>query len=123
MSLKTYDAHGRWRSKTIAFRMSQEEADLLDDLVAVSGLTKQDYLISKALDRSVLVKPNPRVQKALREELESLASELSRLTRVDEARPEALELANHLASICESLSGKAIAKVGDPDREIFNMGR
>lgn len=123
MSVKTYDGHGRWRSKTIAFRMSQEEADLLDDLVAVSGLTKQDYLISKALDRSVLVKPNPRVQKALREELEALATELSRLTRIEGARPEALELAEHLASICESLSGKAIAKVGDPDREIFNMGR
>ena len=33
MSEKNLDEHGRQRNKTVAFRMSQEEADLLDRLL------------------------------------------------------------------------------------------
>ena len=39
---KNLDYKGRWRNKTVAFRVSEEEAKLIDDLVALSGLTKQD---------------------------------------------------------------------------------
>lgn len=123
MSAKNLDRHGRLRSKTVAFRMSEQEARRLDGLVAVSGLSKQDYIISKLLDREVVVKPNSRVQKALREQLEDVARELSRLTRMDETEPEALELAKHLIDVCESLTGTSISQVGTLDRDIFNMGR
>ena len=40
---RTLDYKGRWRNHTVAFRVSDEEAKLLNDLVALSGLTKQDY--------------------------------------------------------------------------------
>ena len=123
MSAKNLDRHGRLRSKTVAFRMSEQEAKHLDDLVAVSGMNKQDYIISKLLDREVVVKPNSRVQKALRVQLEDVARELSRLTRIDEAEPETLELARHLIEICESLSGASIPEVGTLERDVFEMGR
>ena len=123
MSAKNLDRHGRLRSKTVAFRMSEQEAKHLDDLVAVSGMNKQDYIISKLLDREVVVKPNSRVQKALRMQLEDVARELSRLTRIDEAEPETLEMAKHLIEVCESLTGASISQVGTLDRDIFNMGR
>lgn len=123
MSAKNFDRHGRLRSKVVAFRMSEQEAKHLDDLVAVSGLNKQDYIISKLLDREVVVKPNSRVQKALRVQLEDVARELSRLTRLDEAEPETLEMAKHLVDVCESLTGASISQVGTLERDIFNMGR
>ena len=123
MSAKNLDQHGRLRSKCITFRMSEQEAKHLDDLVAVSGLSKQYYIISKLLDRGVIVKPNSRVQKALREQLEDVARELSRLTRIDEAEPETLEMAEHLIEVCESLAWASISQVGTLDRDIFNMGR
>ena len=123
MSAKNLDRHGRLRSKVVAFRMSEQEAKHLDDLVAVSGLNKQDYIISKLIDREVVVKPNSRVQKALRMQLEDVARELSRLTRIDEAEPETLEMAKHLIDVCESLAGASISQVGTLDRDIFNMGR
>ena len=44
---KNLDYKGRWRNKTVAFRVSEEEAKLIDDLVALSGLTKQDYIIRR----------------------------------------------------------------------------
>lgn len=69
------------------------------------------------------MKPNSRVQKAMREQLEDVARELSRLTRIDEAEPETLELAKRLLDVCESLSGTSISKVGTLDPDIFDMGR
>ena len=66
MSAKNRDRHGRWRSRTVAFRVSEDEFRSIDEAVALSGLTKQDYLISKLLDRDVVVYGNPRVFKALK---------------------------------------------------------
>ena len=45
MSHKNVDNHNRLRSIVVGFRMSPEEASLLNGLVKVSGLNKQDYLI------------------------------------------------------------------------------
>ena len=55
MSAKNLDSKNRWRCKTIAFRMSPEEAAQLDEVVRLSGLTKQDYITRKLLDREVLI--------------------------------------------------------------------
>lgn len=88
MSAKNLDEHNRWRSKTVAFRMSPEEADMLDKFVKLSGLTKQDYLIDRALQRDVKVQGNPRVFKALRNELTSLCDELKRVETVGQINEE-----------------------------------
>lgn len=58
---RVLDYKGRWRNKTVAFRVSEEEAKLLDDLVALSGLTKQEYIMRRLLNREVVVQGNPRV--------------------------------------------------------------
>ena len=41
MSEVNLDQHGRRRSVTVAFRVSPEEAQLIDAQVAMSGMTKQ----------------------------------------------------------------------------------
>ena len=76
---KSLDYKGRWRNHTVAFRVSDEEAKLLNDLVALSGLTKQDYITRRLLCREIVVQGNPRVYKALRNELNSVLEELKRL--------------------------------------------
>jgi hypothetical protein len=43
---KNLDKQGRWRNKTVSFRMSKEEVILLNNLVDLSGLTKQDYKLN-----------------------------------------------------------------------------
>lgn len=88
MSEKARDGQGRWRSKTIAFRISPEENQLLEDFVRLSGLTKQEYLIQRALNRDVSVMPNPRVHKALREQMQKLCEEFHRLHNVNDVSPE-----------------------------------
>lgn len=76
MSAKNLDQKGRLRNKIVALRMSPEESELLNTAVAISGLTKQDYIINKLLDRTVTVQPNPRVYKALKTQLENVLTEL-----------------------------------------------
>ena len=79
MSAKNLDNHNRWRSKTIAFRVSPEENEQIEIAVRLSGLTKQDYITRRLLDRAVVVQGNPRVYKALRDQLASVLGELRRI--------------------------------------------
>ena len=66
MSAKNLDNYNRWRNRQVAFRLSPEEADLLDTYVRLSGLTKQDYITRRLLNRDIVVQGNPSVYKALR---------------------------------------------------------
>ena len=70
------DYKGRWRNHNVAFRVSDEEAKLLNDLVALSGLTKQEYIIRRLTCRDVVVQGNPRVYKALRDQLAAALDQL-----------------------------------------------
>ena len=79
MSLKNRDEHNRWRNKTIAFRVSPEENEQLETFVKLSGLTKQDYITRRMLEQDVVVQGNPRVYKALRDQLAAVLDELRRI--------------------------------------------
>ena len=79
MSAKNLDRHNRWRSKTVAFRVSPEEDAQIETAVQLSGLTKQDYITRRLLCREIVVQGNPRVYKALRNELNSVLEELKRI--------------------------------------------
>jgi uncharacterized protein (DUF1778 family) len=104
MSAKKLDEHNRWRSKTVAFRMSPEEADMLDKFVKLSGLTKQDYLIDRVLQRDVKVQGNPRVFKALRNELTSLSNELKRIIEAGQVSDEFLNVTNMALTILSCMN-------------------
>lgn len=49
MSAKNLDKKNRWRSVTVAFRVSPEEAYRLNMVAKTSGLTKQDYILKQLL--------------------------------------------------------------------------
>jgi len=84
MSAKNKDNKQRWRSITIGFRVSPEEAYALDMRVDTSGLTKQDYCTKKVLDEDIIVRPNIRVQKIICQYLNELTEELKRLEKIEQ---------------------------------------
>ena len=95
MSLKNRDNKNRWRNKTVAFRVSPEEDAQIETAVRLSGLTKQDYSTRRLLCREVVVQGNPRVYKALRNELAAVLAELQRIEAgagVDEELMDNIEL-------------------------------
>jgi len=79
MSAKNLDRHNRWRNITVAFRVSPEEDEQIETAVRLSGLTKQDYITRRLMGREVVVQGNPRVYKALRNELAAVLDELRRI--------------------------------------------
>lgn len=103
---KNLDCKGRWRNKTVAFRVSEEEAKLIDKCVALSGLTKQDYIIRRLQCRDVVVQGNPRVYKALRNQMADIYEELKRLERCSEANDELLYTIQMIAEIMNGLKGE-----------------
>lgn len=44
MSERVMDRQGRWRNKTVAFRVSPEEDEVLETAVKLSGLTNKTTL-------------------------------------------------------------------------------
>ena len=99
MSRKNLDEHGRLRSKTVSFRVSPEEGQRLDAIVAMSGLTKQDYITKRLLCRDVVVQGNPRVYKALRDELATVLAELWRIRDGANVDSELLDTIRMIAAI------------------------
>ena len=99
MSAKNMDHQGRWRSLTVAFRVSPEEDALIESAVRVSGLTKQDYITRKLTDRSVIVQGNPKVYRGLLLEMRALLEELKRINSGDTVNEDILTRIDLIASI------------------------
>ncbi len=100
---KNLDKKGRWRNKTIAFRMSEPEARLLDNLVSLSGLTKQDYIINRLLCKDIVVVGNTRVYKALKNHMEQIYVELKRLSTMQEMDDIAMTTIQFISQILEEM--------------------
>lgn len=103
---KTLDYKGRWRNKTVAFRVSEEEAKLINDCVALSGLTKQDYIVRRLQCRDVVVQGNPRVYKALKTEFATVLAELKRIEAGKGVDDELLSVIELISIILGGLKGE-----------------
>lgn len=92
MSAKNLDSHKRWRNITVGFRVSAEENELINKAVALSGLPKQEYCYRRCLEQDIVVQGNPRVFKALRNEIANVLTELKRIETLTEEHDALLQL-------------------------------
>ena len=103
MSQKNRDNHNRWRNKTVAFRISPEEDEQLETFVKLSGLTKQDYITRRLLCKDVVVQGNPRVYKALRDQLATVLEELKHIEVGVSVNDELLDVIEMIAVIMDGM--------------------
>lgn len=87
----------------MAFRLSPEEADLLDTYVKLSGLTKQDYITRRLLEQEIVVQGNPRVFKALRNQMAEILTQLQRIEAGVTPDEELLDVIRFLSKIMEGM--------------------
>ncbi len=80
----------RKRSKIISFRATGEEAELLDRKVEISGLTKQDYIISALTSPPVSIKADYRLEDKFALEIFRLAKVVKKYGRLEEKDQEIL---------------------------------
>ena len=102
MSAKNRDEHNRWRNITVGFRVSPEENEQINIAVALSGLPKQEYCYRRCMNRDIVVQGNPRVYKALRNQL---AAVLDELKRIESPRDISDELLDNIELITRTLDG------------------
>ena len=69
----------RARSVTVAFRMTPAQSRWLDEVVAESGMTKQDFIMARLREDGITVVPNRQIFLALRDHME-LREPIPRLT-------------------------------------------
>ena len=104
MSEKSLDNKKRWRSLTVAFRVSPQENDTINMMVKTSGMTKQDYCVKRLLQEDVIIHPNVRVQKYLKDYLLELTEELKRLEKIDEQSTDVLENIRYVLNLINNLN-------------------
>ena len=103
MSEKVMDRQGRWRNKTVAFRVSPQEDEAIETAVRLSGLSKQDYIIRRLLEKDIVVQGNPKVYKALKDELKKFLEELKRIENASEVNTDLMEV---ITLVAETMSGR-----------------
>lgn len=107
MSQKNRDDKNRWRSVTIAFRMSPEESEELNNRVKLCGFrTKQEYLIQSVLHQKVVVKGNPLMMIQFRKNLQHIENELERLGNVSKMDEELLTPIRTMLEILQGFDEK-----------------
>ena len=85
MSEKNMDPKNRWRTVTVAFRISPEENQELETRVKLMGFrTRQEYIIQSLLNQKVVATGNPLRLVKLRKQLQHREAELSRLNQISD---------------------------------------
>lgn len=103
MTAKNLDNRNRFRSITVGFRVSPEENEKLNQIVAVSGLPKQEYCYRKCMDMEVTVRGNPKVYKALKDQMSRILEELERIDSGETVNDDFLEVIRFVAEVMEGL--------------------
>ena len=114
----------RQRCVTIGFRVSREQADRVDLLVALSGKTKQDYILERLENESMEVIPSPRMQRTLRDEMRKLCAQFERLKKGEEPSERLLDTCDLVARVYASLGEDArVEAPKTKDEMLLNMSR
>ena len=106
MSAKNRDNKNRWRNITVGFRVSPEENELINRAVDLSGLPKQEYCYRRCLNQDVVVQGNPRVYKALKNQMVAIYEELKRLEALSPDNDELLYTLQVIAITLDGLKGE-----------------
>lgn len=97
------DNSRRVKNKTVVFRVSDEELKLITGMADVSGMLRQEYLLKRALKQSINVYPNPRMYKALKNNMQDILSELERIESGGEIDENRLRFISYIANVMKQL--------------------
>lgn len=103
MSAKNRDNHNRFRATTVGFRVSPEENKQINMAISLSGISKQDYIVSKLLDRTIIIQGNCKVHRAVYDGLQEVLKELQRIESGEQVDDELLSNISLITNVVENL--------------------
>lgn len=105
-----YDKYNRYRSKTVAFRVSPEENEMVNKMVQLSGMTKQGYIRARLECKDVVVIGNPKVYKGLKHLLIEIRDQLIQISdKQDVPDGELMELIAIVANVLDDMKNASNA--------------
>lgn len=99
MSEKNLDQAGRWRNRVVAFRVSEKEAEMINRLVSISGMSKQDYIITKLTNKELIVEGSIRTFSGLKTQLMYVQEELKRINEINIENQDVIDLLKVITEI------------------------
>lgn len=101
MSERRVDKCNRYRCINVGFRLSPEEAEELNVKVALSGLSKRDYIVDCLLKHEIRVVCGIKVAKTMKMYLEAILEELQFMEEGAVPKEELLTTLQHVLEILE----------------------
>ena len=101
----------RRKNVTVSFRMTPVQSRWLDEVVAESGMTKQDFIMARLREDGITVVPNRRISLALRDHMAEVLRELRRIDPGSEIGNELMETIARLTREFTELRGEEAADV------------
>lgn len=101
MSERKVDKYNRYRCINVGFRLSPEESDELNAKVALSGLSKRDYIVDCLLKHEIRVVCGIKVAKTVERYLRSIAEDLQHVGEGAVPKEELLTSLQHVLEILE----------------------
>ena len=118
----------RKRSKTMAFRCTPEEYELIANMAAWSGMSRQDYIMARLTGTEITVRPSSRTQRALRDSMKELAERLLAVCDADELDADLQRQLALVMGIFNGLGeaqppGRRAKREKGPSDDLFGMSR
>ncbi|RDB54406.1 hypothetical protein C1879_12180 [Paraeggerthella hongkongensis] len=99
----------RRKNVTVSFRMTPAQSRWLDEVVAESGMTKQDFIMTRLREDGITVAPNRRIFLTLRDRMAEVLRELRRIGPGGEVDSELAETIARLMRELAELRGEEAA--------------
>lgn len=107
MSAKSVDSKGRFRSKTIAFRVSPAEKKAINDRAKLCGYQNMQYfLLDSLLHQQIKAEANPLMLTRFRVQLFAILEELKRIESGNKIDEELFEPLKTMLQILHSFEAK-----------------
>ncbi len=112
----------------MAFRCTPEEYELIANMAAWSGMSRQDYIMARLTGTEITVRPSSRTQRALRDSMKGLSE---RLLAVYDADKLDADLQKQLALVMQIFnglgetppSGRRAPREKGSDDDLFGMSQ
>lgn len=110
MTKRNEDIQKRFRCYTRGFRVSPEENEMINRKIALSGLTRQDYLCQSVLNHDVTIYGNPYVYRSLKKEINHFIDVFHNLESIKDVSLDELEILEYMLKVVISMKKEKVAQ-------------
>ncbi len=86
-------------TRLVAVRVSEAESEMINRMVSISGMSKQDYIINKLTNKDIVVEGSIRTFNGIKTQLAYINKELERIGKINEEHEEVFELLKIITEI------------------------